>query len=156
MQLFFLALFDTYTVTYDTFLSYKYYSYNIYPWCFFPIFVFSNRLTSDIQDFKSSFKLCISQGLRAVTQVSVTLKYFHLHVQITDNHDSKCKVIVRYIFLEVHCPLCQLVCVNVCKLLFRQNILVHCTYDIFLLNKRMQVVYYCDIFFSRERTVSVW
>ncbi|XP_045174290.2 mitochondrial potassium channel ATP-binding subunit-like [Mercenaria mercenaria] len=27
-----------------------------------------DRLTSDIQDFKSSFKLCISQGLRAVTQ----------------------------------------------------------------------------------------
>ncbi|XP_071104467.1 mitochondrial potassium channel ATP-binding subunit-like [Haliotis cracherodii] len=27
-----------------------------------------NRLTTDIQDFKSSFKLCISQGLRATTQ----------------------------------------------------------------------------------------
>jgi len=27
-----------------------------------------NRLTSDVQDFKSSFKLCISQGLRALTQ----------------------------------------------------------------------------------------
>ncbi|KAK3608510.1 hypothetical protein CHS0354_010363 [Potamilus streckersoni] len=27
-----------------------------------------DRLTSDVQDFKSSFKLCISQGLRAVTQ----------------------------------------------------------------------------------------
>ncbi|XP_078334780.1 mitochondrial potassium channel ATP-binding subunit-like [Crassostrea virginica] len=27
-----------------------------------------DRLTSDIQDFKSSFKLCISQGLKAVTQ----------------------------------------------------------------------------------------
>ncbi|XP_061177199.1 mitochondrial potassium channel ATP-binding subunit-like [Saccostrea echinata] len=27
-----------------------------------------DRLTSDIQDFKSSFKLCISQGLRAFTQ----------------------------------------------------------------------------------------
>ena len=27
------------------------------------------RLTSDVQDFKSSFKLCISQGLRAFTQV---------------------------------------------------------------------------------------
>lgn len=27
-----------------------------------------NRLTSDVQDFKSSFKSCISQGLRSVTQ----------------------------------------------------------------------------------------
>ncbi|XP_013421119.1 ATP-binding cassette sub-family B member 8, mitochondrial [Lingula anatina] len=27
-----------------------------------------NRLTSDVQDFKSSFKLCISQGLRSATQ----------------------------------------------------------------------------------------
>ncbi|XP_069672760.1 mitochondrial potassium channel ATP-binding subunit isoform X1 [Periplaneta americana] len=29
-----------------------------------------NRLTSDIQDFKSSFKLCISQGLRSVAQIA--------------------------------------------------------------------------------------
>ncbi|XP_078656039.1 mitochondrial potassium channel ATP-binding subunit-like [Branchiostoma floridae x Branchiostoma belcheri] len=29
-----------------------------------------DRLTSDVQDFKSSFKLCISQGLRSVTQVT--------------------------------------------------------------------------------------
>ncbi|KAK2193690.1 hypothetical protein NP493_8g05061 [Ridgeia piscesae] len=29
-----------------------------------------NRLTSDVQDFKSSFKLCISQGLRSMTQVA--------------------------------------------------------------------------------------
>ncbi|CAB3387083.1 Hypothetical predicted protein [Cloeon dipterum] len=28
-----------------------------------------NRLTTDIQDFKSSFKLCISQGLRSFTQI---------------------------------------------------------------------------------------
>ncbi|XP_046446364.1 mitochondrial potassium channel ATP-binding subunit-like [Daphnia pulex] len=27
-----------------------------------------NRLTTDVQDFKSSFKLCVSQGLRSVTQ----------------------------------------------------------------------------------------
>lgn len=27
-----------------------------------------DRLTSDVQDFKSSFKLCVSQGLKAVTQ----------------------------------------------------------------------------------------
>lgn len=27
-------------------------------------------LTNDVQDFKSSFKLCISQGLRSITQVS--------------------------------------------------------------------------------------
>ncbi len=27
-----------------------------------------SRLTSDVQDFKSSFKLCISQGLRSLTQ----------------------------------------------------------------------------------------
>lgn len=30
---------------------------------------FLNRLTSDIQDFKSSFKQCISQGLKAFTQI---------------------------------------------------------------------------------------
>lgn len=28
-----------------------------------------SRLTSDIQDFKSSFKICISQGLRSFTQI---------------------------------------------------------------------------------------
>lgn len=28
-----------------------------------------DRLTTDIQDFKSSFKMCISQGLRALTQI---------------------------------------------------------------------------------------
>ncbi|XP_021917196.1 ATP-binding cassette sub-family B member 8, mitochondrial isoform X2 [Zootermopsis nevadensis] len=28
-----------------------------------------NRLTSDIQDFKSAFKLCISQGLRSIAQI---------------------------------------------------------------------------------------
>lgn len=28
-----------------------------------------NRLTADVQDFKSSFKLCISQGMRSVTQI---------------------------------------------------------------------------------------
>ncbi|XP_045025526.1 mitochondrial potassium channel ATP-binding subunit [Daphnia magna] len=27
-----------------------------------------NRLTTDVQDFKSSFKLCVSQGLRSITQ----------------------------------------------------------------------------------------
>nr|XP_054756997.1 mitochondrial potassium channel ATP-binding subunit-like [Lytechinus pictus] len=29
-----------------------------------------NRLSADVQDFKSSFKLCVSQGLRGTTQVS--------------------------------------------------------------------------------------
>ncbi|KAG0723901.1 ATP-binding cassette sub-family B member 8, mitochondrial [Chionoecetes opilio] len=29
-----------------------------------------NRLTADVQDFKSSFKLCISQGMRSITQVA--------------------------------------------------------------------------------------
>ncbi|KAK8751360.1 hypothetical protein OTU49_014400 [Cherax quadricarinatus] len=28
-----------------------------------------NRLTADVQDFKSSFKMCISQGLRSITQI---------------------------------------------------------------------------------------
>lgn len=28
-----------------------------------------NRLTSDVQDFKSSFKQCISQGLRSMAQL---------------------------------------------------------------------------------------
>lgn len=28
-----------------------------------------SRLTSDIQDFKSTFKICISQGLRSTTQI---------------------------------------------------------------------------------------
>jgi len=27
-----------------------------------------SRLTNDVQDFKSSFKMCISQGLRSVAQ----------------------------------------------------------------------------------------
>ena len=31
--------------------------------------LYSFRLTTDVQDFKSSFKLCISQGLRSFTQV---------------------------------------------------------------------------------------
>jgi ATP-binding cassette subfamily B (MDR/TAP) protein 8 len=34
----------------------------------FLIFIFQNRLTTDVQDFKSSFKLCVSQGLRSITQ----------------------------------------------------------------------------------------
>lgn len=29
---------------------------------------FSIRLTTDVQDFKSSFKICLSQGLRSITQ----------------------------------------------------------------------------------------
>ena len=29
-----------------------------------------SRLTSDIQDFKSTFKTCISQGLRSITQIA--------------------------------------------------------------------------------------
>ncbi|KAK4329380.1 hypothetical protein Pmani_000263 [Petrolisthes manimaculis] len=28
-----------------------------------------NRLTADVQDFKSSFKMCISQGMRSITQI---------------------------------------------------------------------------------------
>ena len=28
------------------------------------------RLTADVQDFKSSFKMVVSQGMRSVTQVS--------------------------------------------------------------------------------------
>jgi ATP-binding cassette subfamily B (MDR/TAP) protein 8 len=32
------------------------------------VFLFLNRLTTDVQDFKSSFKLCVSQGLRSITQ----------------------------------------------------------------------------------------
>ena len=39
----------------------------------FRLIVLLIRLTSDVQDFKSSFKICISQGLRSVTQVIVTL-----------------------------------------------------------------------------------
>ena len=34
----------------------------------FGVFLFLNRLTTDVQDFKSSFKLCVSQGLRSITQ----------------------------------------------------------------------------------------
>ena len=33
------------------------------------IFLSTIRLTTDVQDFKSSFKECISQGLRSITQV---------------------------------------------------------------------------------------
>ena len=32
------------------------------------LFLFSSRLTADIQDFKSSFKQCISQGVKSMTQ----------------------------------------------------------------------------------------
>jgi ATP-binding cassette subfamily B (MDR/TAP) protein 8 len=41
-----------------------------------------DRLTSDVQDFKSSFKLTISQGLRAVTQV---IWVFVLCFQLSNN-----------------------------------------------------------------------
>ena len=36
-------------------------------WCYWSCSVF--RLTADVQDFKSSFKLCVSQGLRSGTQI---------------------------------------------------------------------------------------
>ena len=32
-------------------------------------FLSTIRLTTDVQDFKSSFKVCISQGLRSITQI---------------------------------------------------------------------------------------
>ena len=32
-----------------------------------------NRLTTDVQDFKSSFKMCVSQGMRSVAQVGAGL-----------------------------------------------------------------------------------
>ncbi len=34
-----------------------------------------SRLTNDVQDFKSSFKLCISQGLRSITQVIILFTF---------------------------------------------------------------------------------
>ena len=37
--------------------------------CSIIIFSIYLRLTGDVQEFKSSFKMCISQGLRAATQV---------------------------------------------------------------------------------------
>lgn len=74
------------------------------PWCFH--FDHWNRLTSDIQDFKSSFKLCISQGLRAVTQVSVYIIPFP----------------VLSIFLCVQC--------SIYRLLFKQ-IVLHLTLNMF-------------------------
>jgi len=33
------------------------------------LFIVQSRLSTDVQDFKSSFKLCISQGLRSAAQV---------------------------------------------------------------------------------------
>ena len=30
-----------------------------------------NRLTTDVQDFKSSFKMCVSQGMRSTAQVGL-------------------------------------------------------------------------------------
>lgn len=75
------------------------------PWCFH--FDNWNRLTSDIQDFKSSFKLCISQGLRAVTQVSGYISPFP----------------VLSIFLCVQM-------FNIYRLLFRQ-IVLHLTLNMF-------------------------
>ena len=35
------------------------------------------RLSTDVQDFKSSFKLCVSQGLRSATQVPVISLFLH-------------------------------------------------------------------------------
>lgn len=49
---------------------------------------FFSRMTADVQDFKSSFKLCISQGLRSGAQVSWffpvdwVLITFFLHFQV--------------------------------------------------------------------------
>lgn len=80
------------------------YTCKICLWCFY--FDHSNRLTSDIQDFKSSFKLCISQGLRAVTQVSVYIIPFP----------------VLSIFLCVQC--------SIYRLLFKQ-IVLHLTLNMF-------------------------
>lgn len=34
----------------------------------------SARLSNDVQEFKSSFKLCVAQGLRTIAQVSRVLR----------------------------------------------------------------------------------
>ena len=43
-----------------------------------------SRLTTDVQDFKSAFKLCISQGLRSTAQVAgCSLALYHISPQMT-------------------------------------------------------------------------
>lgn len=43
-----------------------------------------SRLTSDIQDFKSTFKTCISQGLRSITQIAgCTVSVIMISPQLT-------------------------------------------------------------------------
>lgn len=43
-----------------------------------------NRLTTDVQDFKSSFKLCVSQGLRSLAQtVGCFLSLYYISPQMT-------------------------------------------------------------------------
>lgn len=42
-----------------------------------------NRLTADVQDFKSSFKQCVSQGLRSAAQLIG--RYFVLKLPLTDD-----------------------------------------------------------------------
>lgn len=98
LALLFFQSFDCYFFILDD------YTCKICLWCFY--FDHSNRLTSDIQDFKSSFKLCISQGLRAVTQVSGYISPFP----------------VLSIFLCVQC--------SIYRLLFRQ-IVLHLTLNMF-------------------------
>lgn len=45
---------------------------------------FIYRLTTDVQEFKSSFKLCISQGLRSVTQIiGCVMSLFMMSPQMT-------------------------------------------------------------------------
>ncbi|KAF0299443.1 ATP-binding cassette sub-family B member 8, mitochondrial [Amphibalanus amphitrite] len=43
-----------------------------------------NRLTTDVQDFKSSFKMCVSQGMRSVAQVlGCVAALYHMSPQLT-------------------------------------------------------------------------
>ncbi|XP_037087475.1 LOW QUALITY PROTEIN: mitochondrial potassium channel ATP-binding subunit-like [Pollicipes pollicipes] len=43
-----------------------------------------NRLTTDVQDFKSSFKMCVSQGMRSIAQVvGCVAALYHISPQLT-------------------------------------------------------------------------
>ena len=65
------------------------------------------RLSADVQDFKSSFKMVISQGLRSVTQtvgcvVSLLIISPQVHVYMCGML-SKGTMVIYYMYLECTC-----------------------------------------------------
>jgi len=60
------------------------------------------RLSTDVQDFKSSFKMCVSQGLRSVTQVRLLIVTVSLTGTPTDCHSFTHSFIYSLFRLFVH------------------------------------------------------